>query len=97
MCQADLLCKRPITIDHDPRRIEDLLHVDVRRTGDAFELVGDLLGDLEILIRFRQGAGDLDINGGRQAEVKDLAHDVGWLGEKLEIRELARQLLAQRL
>ena len=97
MCQADLLCERAITIDHDPRRIENLLHVHVRRTGNAFELLGDLLGNLEILIGFSQRAGYLYIDGGGQAEVKDLAHDVGRLGKKLEIREPARQLLAERL
>src|SRR4029077_5952991 len=95
--QADLLGEDTVTIDHDPRRVEDLLHVHVHRTRDAFELVGDLLGDLEILIRFRQGARDLYVDGGGQAEVEDLADDVGRLSEEFEIRKPARQLVAERL
>ena len=40
--------------------------------------------------------GDLDVDGGGQAEVEDLADDVGRLGEELQIRKPARQLVAEQ-
>ena len=44
---------RAVGVDHDPGRVEDLLHVHVHRAGHAAQLRGDLLGDLEIRVRFR--------------------------------------------
>ena len=69
----------------------------VHRAGHAAQLRSDLLGDLEIRVRFRQRARDLDVDRGGQAKVEDLADDVGRLGEELEIREPVRQLVAERL
>src|SRR4029450_12814246 len=94
--QTDLLGENPVTVDHDPRRIEDLLHAHVHRTRDASELTRDLMGALEILLGFRQRTGYLYINGSGQAEVEDLANDVSRLGEEFEIRKPARQLVAEQ-
>src|SRR2546428_12249853 len=38
----------------------------------------------------------MDVDRRGQAEVEDLVHDVGGLGEDLEIRKPVRQLLAER-
>ena len=42
-------------------------------------------------------AEHLDIDGRGQAEVQNLADDVGWLKEELDPRELPRQFFAQLL
>src|SRR5437867_4720281 len=71
------------------------MHIDCTR--HAFKLCGDLLRDSKIRVRFRQGAGDLNVDRRRQAKVEYLAHHVGWLRKELDIREPAWQLLAERL
>ncbi len=95
--QAGLLREDAVIVDRDSWRIEDLLDVNVHRAGNASKLLGDLLGDAVVRLRFRQRARDLYVDRGGQAEVEDLAHDVRRLGEELEIREPMRQLLAEHL
>ncbi len=95
--QADLLGERAVGIDHDPRRVEDLLHMDVHRAGNPSEVCGDLLRHAEIRARFRYRARDLDVDRRGQTEVEDLTDDIGGLREEFQIREPTRQLSSRRV
>jgi len=64
--------------------------VNVHGAGDAAEVGGDPLSDLEVPLRLRQRSRDLDVDRSRQAEVEDLANDVGRLREELAIRKSLR-------
>src|SRR5258708_2589005 len=67
--------------------------MDVGRSGNAAQPVRNPLGDL-IILRLAP-ADDLDVDGGRQTEVQNLADDVRGLEEELHAREPGGQFFAQ--
>ena len=91
--QPGLLGDDAIGIDHHPRRVHDLLDVHVDGARHGREIVGDLLRRLIILVRLADRPADLYVDRSRQPEVEDLAHDVGRLGEELQLGKPARQLV----
>ena len=93
---ARLLGEGPVGVDHDPRRVEDLLDMHVHGPRHRAELGCDLLRDAEIRVGLGQRPRDLDVDRRGETEVEDLVHDVGRLGEELELREALGQLVAQR-
>ena len=95
--QADLLRDLAVGVNHDPRRVEDLLHVHVDRARHPGQLARDLVGHRVVPVVLLDRAADLDVDRRRQSEVEDLADDVGGLGEEFEIGKAPRQLIAQRL
>ena len=73
--------------------VGDLLDVNVDGAGDAGDAGGKLEG--EGVVGFDVAAGDLDIDGRGEAEVEDLADDVGRLGEEDTVGEFTVEALAQ--
>src|SRR5260370_32807671 len=72
-----------------------MLEYDICRTRQVDQPVRDILRNqvsLHLVL-----ADNLDIDGRGQAEIKNLADDVGWLEEELNSRKQLRQLLAQVL
>ena len=57
--------------------------------------VCDLLGNCVIGVQIT--AHNLDVNGGGQAEIQDLADDIGRLEKKLGSRKVERKIFAQLL
>ena len=84
-----------IDVDHEGRRIDDLVHVDVDHPRHAAHPLRNLPG--ERVVGSPVLAHDLDVDGRGQAEIQDLANDVAGLEEECRVRELSGELLAQRL
>ena len=71
--------------------------MNVHRAGNASKLLGDLLGDAVVRLGFRQRARDLYVDRSGQAEVENLAGDIGRQECEVCPRELLRQLLPHHL
>ncbi len=86
---------RPVDVDEQGRRVDDLVQVHVDRARNARHPGGDLEGDLvgRLLVVSRH----LHVDRRRQPEVQDLAHDVGGLEVERDAGELAGQRLPQGL
>ncbi len=74
--------------------VEGLLDAQVHEPRHVAQLLQHLVREIPIL---RARADDLDVDGRRQAEVEDLADDVGRQERERRARELLRQHFAQRL
>jgi hypothetical protein len=87
----------PRAVDVDPqlRRAGRLLHAHVGQAPDGLQ-AGQELGGVGA-VGGGVGAGDLQVDRGRGAEVEDLADDVGRQEREGRARELAGQHLAQGL
>ena len=61
--------------------------------GDESELIRDLAREIQVIVHF--GADELDIDWRGQAEIQDLAHDVGRLEGEERTGKFLRQVDAQ--
>ena len=91
--QPQLRRQDAVDVQAQLRPVRQLLEVNV---GDARD-IGDLAAQF---LRYREAAGPVDadhlhVDGGGQAEVENLARDIGRLEEKGALRKALRQLAAQ--
>ena len=93
--EPELIGAGAVHVEAQLGRVHDLVHVHVHRPRNARQARGDLLGQRVIGWRIGQRPDHLHVDGGGQAEIQDLAHDIGRLKEKGQVGKLAVQALAQ--
>ncbi|MEI9890658.1 MAG: hypothetical protein WDN45_08715 [Caulobacteraceae bacterium] len=91
--QPDLPDPRAVDVDPELRIARGLLQPDIDRAAHLPDLAHQLHG--QSLVGHAIGAGDLDVQRRRRAEIQNLADDVGGQEGKDHAREPARKLLAQ--
>ena len=79
-----------IHLKRNRRLVKTLMNVHVGGALDASNLSHQLAGKL--LIGGDIGTNNLNINGCGYAEIQNLRHEVSWLVEKLNLREIFAQL-----
>src|SRR5205823_1331007 len=92
LTKANLLRAGAIDIHPQIRTVHNLVHMDIGRAGNLRDALFDLVRDL---VALRVAASDLNIDRRRNAEVQNLANDVRRGEEKLHVRKIAVQFLAQ--
>ena len=79
--------------DVDLGLIERLVHPQIGGAGNGLELIEKI--DRELAVGFDIGAAHLNVDGRGQAEIEDLADDIGGHEVKRDARKFARQAFAQ--
>src|SRR5690242_17049124 len=69
--------------------------MNIRSAGNMAHAIRDLLRNP--VVRVKVTANNLNVDGGGQAKVQDLTHDIRRLEEELRSRKIERQIFAQLL
>ena len=93
LCEPQLASHGLVDVDVQLGHVQDLMQMHVLHAANLADVLGDLGGHFIIFLAIQ--TGDLDIDGRRQSEVQNLAHDVGRLEEERQVRKPPRQFPSQ--
>ncbi len=93
--QARVARLRPVDVHEEGGGVRHLLQADVGRAGQAGHRGGDPLGHREIPRLVREAPLDLDVDRGREPEIKHLGDDIGRGEVKGQVRKFGLQVGAQ--